>query len=867
MSQPNTLQQWIKQRRRALNLTQKEAAAQLHLPKDTYRRYEDGSRRTPIPIAQEMLRVFDIPLRAQAQFLALAAGLSDATPVVSANGTAKVAAQSAPFQQVPSPPTPLFGRAADLEALQHRFLHAGARFITLTGPPGVGKTRLASTAAGHIAAHLADGACFVDLTPVTSADGVLAATARALNVREAAGQTSADALMAALRQREMLVVLDNFEHVLLAARVIAELVAHCPRVRVLVTSRERLRVRPEQQVKVEPLAIEPAVAFFVDRALAANSHFHIDETSTPLIQRICARLDGLPLALELVAANCDDMDAHALCQAVESNFDLPAGLRDLPARQQTVMSAIAWSYALMTPALQRAFNTLGVFAGGFDAEAAQAMGVSARQIDQLCAKSLVQVQGAAPARYRLLETLREFTLARLTEAAALEDAQARHADYFAGVVRAASNTSAGGSDGTTLRRWVANLDNLRAALDWLLRRGTHDAAVQALVMASDSHQVWRQSGLFEEGLQWLERALTGCDAARVDSAILAEAYRRAGFMASQLGQARCSELLRQAEMLFERANDGAGRGRVLMLMGMLSRYPGNRRRTERFLDESMALLREFGSPADLLPLLTQYILLHQQCTGDGAMALRYIQQQQAMARQLNALNYDIGAQSALGMAQLLIGDLDAAEAHFNVVLRAEDVAKGELVETHLGQGLVAERRGKWAEARRHFNESLALVRAQGLSHGHTVLTASLGRVAAREGKLAEAQTLFTESLRTSLSTFDVEPATHCLVGLAFVAMHDPKECPSAARLLGVSHAVRSVFHIKPNPCDTYLAEAARDRASAALGTVAFESLARHAEEALRARIPTVEFDTGWEAVEKIKLTETIAAALHPTALS
>ncbi len=817
MSQSITLKQWIKQRRRALNLTQKEAAAQLHLPRDTYRRYEDGSRRTPASIAKDMLRVFDIPLHTQAAFLELAAGLSNSTSIASTNGPGKSTLQQLLRAQVPSPVTPLFGRETDIEATQHRFLHAGARFITLTGPPGVGKTRLATAVATQIAVHLAAGACFVDLTPVSNAEGVLAATARALNVREIAGQTLTDALIASLHQRDILVILDNFEHVLDAAKDAADLVAHCPGMRVLVTSRERLRVRPEQQIKVEPLTGEPAIAFFIDRAQAANPHFHIDDANMPLIQRICARLDGLPLALELVAANCDDMDASALCQAVESSLDLPASLRDLPARQQTVFSTIAWSYALLTPALQRAFATLGVFAGGFDAEAAQALGVSARQLEQLCAKSLVQRQAVAPARFRLLETLREFALAQLAQANTLDETQAKHAEYFAGVVRAAGKVAARGNDSATLRHWVTNLDNLRAALDWLLHRGSHESAVLALVMASESHQVWRQNGLFREGLQWLERALAGCDEARVDAAILAEAYRQAGFLSSQLGEARCSEWLRRAGVLFEHANDSAGKGRVLMLMGMLSRYPGNRRRTERFLDESMALLRAAGSPADLLPLLTQYILLHLQCTGDGALAMRYIEQQQDIARQLNSTNYQISAQSAWGMAQLLAGDLDAAEAHFNTVLRVGDVAKGELIELHLGLGLVSERRGEWAAARQHFNESLAHVRAQGLAHGHTVLTACLGRVAAREGKWAEAQVLFAEGMRNSLAVFDVEPVAQCLAGLAYVAAHHQQDHAHTARLLGAFRAMRSLFQIKANPCDAHLADSARTHASASFG--------------------------------------------------
>src|SRR5215203_4668245 len=296
---------------------------------------------------------------------------------------------TSPTNNLPAQPTPLIGRDHAVGRLRMRLLDPDVRLLTLTGPPGTGKTRLAIAAAESCLGACADGVWFVGLESVQDPEGVLAAIAQTLGVRETGTQPLAEALHAHFGGQQMLLLLDNFEQVLPAGVLLAALLADCPALTVLVTSRTPLHLRWEQEFPVAPLALPdptrcdlatvalvPAVQLFVQRAQAVTPDFQLTSDNASVVAAICTRLDGLPLAIELAAARVKQMPPHAILQRLNHALQfLTGGARDLPLRQQTLRAAIAWSYDLLTPNQQALFRRLGVFAGGCTMEAIEAVAV------------------------------------------------------------------------------------------------------------------------------------------------------------------------------------------------------------------------------------------------------------------------------------------------------------------------------------------------------------------------------------------------------------------------------------------------------------------------------------------------------------
>ncbi len=444
MTDKSSFGQWLKQRRKALGLTQKVLAQQAGCAEVSLRKIESGDLQPSAALVASLARAVSVGEADLPGLLSLARGADD-----DFTARARLLRPQRPHN-LPAQLTPLIGRAHDIAVVRKRLLADGARLVTLVGPPGVGKTRLALAVAEDVLEQFEHGAFFVRLGPISDPAQVAAAIAQALGVEMSGPNPPALQLRAYLEEKHLLLVLDNFEQIVAAAPLVDDLPRRCPWLHVLTTSRQPLRLRGERQIPVQPLALPsalpgagvvtasdilryPAVALFAERAEAVQPDFIVDDSNATAVAELCRRLDGLPLAIELVAARVKLLPPAELLLRLHGPWLLSAdGLRDVSARQKTLRGAIGWSYDLLTPVEQTLFTRLAVFVGGCTVEAVEllcgdalspALPLSPPQvldgIASLLNKSLLRREAGlyGEPRYGMLETVREYGLERLAQRA------------------------------------------------------------------------------------------------------------------------------------------------------------------------------------------------------------------------------------------------------------------------------------------------------------------------------------------------------------------------------------------------------------------------------------------------------------------
>lgn len=588
--------------------------------------------------------------------------------------------------RLPVPLTDLIGREGDIDDV-HRMLTAGARLITLIGPGGIGKSRLALAAGRASAPDFEDGAAFVDLQSVHDADRVLNAIAQALGVRDTGEAPLMDNLVTALNDRNMLLVIDNFEQVLDAARSLTALLAAVPGIAMLVTSRVLLRVSAEQSYDVGPLPEESSVSLFTERARAVKPDFEITADNADAVSRVCATVDGMPLAIELAAARIRVLSPAELLDRLDRQLSvLVSGSRDLPERQQTLRRTIEWSAQLLEPGQDRLLARLGVFEGGFSLEAAEFVGADGTQADgdqadgdrvdsdrdaggdvlsdltSLVDSSLVsQSVSADRPRFTMQAIVREYARERLAESGDLALVQDAHARFFLQLCDRVEAQLKGEGQ----REWILRLgeerENLRGAERFLLGSRDWDRAAH---LAFSLYLYWWVTGLLGEVRTWMDLALASGDALSDHTRAIALYFSRTIMFWRDPDGSVAADLSTSAE-LFHRSGDREGEAltRISLALALMAGEKPDTERARDVMEISLRLFRESGSQwgeSMALVLLGRVALLQQKLPE----ALDRFSKSLALTQ---ATGDDIGERIAsyhLGWAQLKLGAVDEARDDF-----------------------------------------------------------------------------------------------------------------------------------------------------------------------------------------------------------
>ncbi|HEV2127126.1 MAG TPA: tetratricopeptide repeat protein [Thermomicrobiales bacterium] len=695
--------------------------------------------------------------------------------LLAARGAAADAASPAPVTDrpvLPMPLTSLVGREREIEAVRGLLHREDVRLVTLTGPGGVGKTRLALQLVAESPERFADGVWFVPLAPIRDPDLVLLTVARALGLRDTGDRPLGERLATFLHEKAALLVLDNFEQVLAAGPSVTDLLMACPRLKVLVTSRAALRVTGEHSFPVPPLALpdlgpngspsfseiarSDAVRLFAERAQAVDPGFELTEASAPVITEICQRLDGLPLAIELAAARSNTLPPVALLGRLEQRLPLlTGGARDQPARLRTMRDAIAWSYDLLLPDEQAVFRRLAVFASGCMFEAAEAvvnvdssLGLDVLDgISSLVDKSLldrVEGPGGEP-RFAMLETVREFGLEQLVASEEADGARQRHAAHYLELAEEAAPRLRGREQMAWLDRLEAEHTNLRAAIQWSIERGEAEVALR---LAGVLHWFWYLRGHWGEGRRWLERALALAPRGIVMAA-RTKTLAGAGVLAfAQSDYPAARVRLQESLAGCQEREDVAGSAYALHFLGMTALLPGENASARALFEESVATFRQAGDRWGVATSLCSLGVAAMQSEVDESRA--FLEESLALYRELG---------DTYGVARAL---------------------------QYLGE--VARAGGDYVVARRLYEEGLTLYRALGHRNTAASVVHNLGYVAQHEGNLRLGAACFAEALAVHVEHGDRRNIGHCLGGLAGMAglLGYPEQ---AARLFGAADTV------------------------------------------------------------------------------
>jgi predicted ATPase/class 3 adenylate cyclase/DNA-binding CsgD family transcriptional regulator len=603
-----------------------------------------------------------------------------------------VASQGLPLQL-----TSFVGRTAQISDLTR--LLSENRLVTLTGSGGAGKTRLAIEVAGRIGAEFPDGTKYVDLAPITEPELVSVTTARLLGLPDQPGRSATEALLRFIADRQMLLVLDNCEHLLDAtAALVIEILGSCPNVTVFATSREPIGITGEAIWRVSSLSIaDEAVELFTDRARLVSPDFGVTDDNAATVAEICQRLDGMPLAIELAAARVRALSLTDILTGLQDRFRiLTGGVRTAVRRQQTLRASVDWSYALLTDIERVLFRRLAVFLGGFDIDAAQAVVTDEHlqrhqvfdEVALLVDKSLVVSENTSgPTRYRLLETVRQYALEKLGESGEADAIRARHRDHYTDLAALLDQPSSAGRR-QHVEHAESDIDNLRAAFTWSRDNGDSERALQ---LASALQPFWLTRGRVPEGLSWFGAVLPDpCSCpADVTPTTYAQAVADLALIGAAMGAPGELEVPERALAIAREGDDTGLLLRALIACGYTAAFTAEVARP--YLEEAAELARESGDNWRLSQILWSkaYTAIHD---GDPRAAIAAGEEGRDLADELgDRFVSRLCRFWGLGTAHMFRGDLAEAAAQFRAILTEAEADHDVLMHvaalSHLGHTL------------------------------------------------------------------------------------------------------------------------------------------------------------------------------------
>ena len=732
-------------------------------------------RRALADRSQEILKT--VPRRG---YIFAAEVSADNGEMQSAAATPRLAQNQRGNQRLPTPRTPLLGRDRELEAVQQLLRDPAVRLVTLTGAGGSGKTRLALELGRDLTNTFNGYVFFVTLGSISDAAMVPAAIAESIGIRESGGRSPLDLLKDYLRACEpspVLLLLDNLEHILAASAFIVELMESSRLLKVLVTSRAALHVYGEYEFPVPPLALpdkqlvkslsalaeNPAISLFAQRAAAVSPDFELTAENGPLVAEICARVDGLPLAIELAAARVKMLPLSGILTRLESRLQLlTAGARDLPERQQTLRNTIDWSYDLLTEAEQKLLRRLSVFWGGCTLEGAEAVGNTKNDLgadifdlmSSLVDKSLVQQRphDTDEPRFRMLETIREYAVERLQQSGEEAATKRAHAAYCLVLAEEGNPDLAEPERSAWLTRCDIEHDNFRAALDWLFQNRDLDWSFRFCIAL---FRFWDMREHSAEGWGRLER------------------------------------LLEMAGTEFPRE-----RAKTSLFLGAFATAQGGFPTATRYLEQGRAIYEELGDPSGVAVTVNALAIMSRD-RGDYVTAQRYFERSLAYWRQVNDRLATARCLHNLGNVSRICGDYISARMALAEAMQIFEVLGDDSgVAWALNQqGDIAREQGELAEARALYQRALSAFRSANDRWGQARSLADLGGIACELGE----QSLAYEHYRESLDIFGAlehrRGIARVLEGLACVALHKG----DARRALSVAAAASHLRHLVSAP--------------------------------------------------------------------
>jgi predicted ATPase/DNA-binding XRE family transcriptional regulator len=844
--------EWLRQRRRMLDLTQQDLADQVGCARITLRRIESGMLKPSKELASILLEKFGIPEIERPEWIAFARG-------VSALPTQSIPSSSKPISNLPTLLTTFIGR--EKEQSEVISLISKHRLVTLTGSGGVGKTRLSIKIGEQVLESYTDGVRFLELASLSDPTLLPQTAAGLFGITTQSDIPFTDLLINFLRAKSALLILDNCEHLLDACAYFADaLLKSCPHLKILATSREPLGIAGEAIYRVPSLELPDfqqlldtfrdfeSVHLFEERAKLAQFDFSLTLENASSVAQICQRLDGMPLAIELAAAKVGMFSTQQIAKQLDEGFNLlTGGSRTALPRQQTLRASIDWSWNLLSDAERILLRRLSVFAGGFTLEAA---GAICRDDDlkgndvldiltHLANKSLLVKQGQdGEARYRLLEPIRQYAYEKLLEASEANVIQDRHLDFFLKFAEEAEPKLLGEEELEWLNRLEIENHNLRSALEWSI--GNNVGA--GLRLAGVLYWFWAVRTYWKEGRAWLTRLLALYKESS-PSPVYAKALNASGFLAwSELDLTMAHSLHLESLTIYKELGHRSGIAMALFGLGRVARVRRDYDAAYKLYQESLAIRRELGDKRGIADtLLSIGGLMYYQ--GDLALARSLFEESLLIWQELENLSGIAPTISYLGRVHDAQGNYEYAailyKKSLDIFQKLGD--KYGCIYTLQYLGRMEYNRTDYAAARARYQESLNLSSEVGHNWYTAISRTNLGHLSLIEGNYDEARTHYQESLIIFSQSGDKQDITNCLVGWANLAQ-TIGQTEQATKVCGAIEALlqTTMGHLVSPERETY----------------------QRTVIALRAQLDESTFAQTWAEGQAVTLDEAVAYALN-----